>query len=63
LYNVSFTYFGVGKGDYQLKQSTNNGRVFEFVAGNMIILPKVAFSAEIAFSKDILLTKEKLDFL
>lgn len=35
LYNVSFTYFGVGKGDYQLKQSTNNGRVFEFVgAGN-----------------------------
>lgn len=35
LYNVSFTYFGAGKGDYQLKQSTNNGRVFEFVgAGN-----------------------------
>ncbi len=35
LYNVSFTYFGVGKGDYKLKQSTNNGRVFEFVgAGN-----------------------------
>jgi hypothetical protein len=27
LYNVSFTYFGTGKGDYQLKQSTNNGRV------------------------------------
>lgn len=30
LYNVSFTYFGTGKGDYKLKQSTNNGRVFEF---------------------------------
>lgn len=35
LYNVSFSYFGVGLGDYKLKQSTNNGRVFEFVgAGN-----------------------------
>lgn len=31
LYNVSFTFFGIGKGDYKLKQSTNNGRVFEFV--------------------------------
>ena len=31
LYTVSFTYFGTGKGDYRLKQSTNNGRVFEYV--------------------------------
>ena len=31
LYNVSFTYFGAGLGDYKLKQSTNNGRIFEFV--------------------------------
>lgn len=31
LYQVSFTYFGNGKGDYQLQQSTNNGRVFQYV--------------------------------
>ncbi len=31
LYQVSFTYFGSGKGDYQLQQSTNNGRVFQYV--------------------------------
>ena len=31
LYQVAFTYFGSNLGDYQIKQSTNNGRVFEFV--------------------------------
>ena len=30
LYQVSFTYFGSGKGDYQLQQTTNNGRVFKY---------------------------------
>lgn len=35
LYQVSFTYFGAGKGDYQLKQSTNNGRVFEYVGNGL----------------------------
>ncbi len=35
LYQVSFTYFGQNKGDYRLKQTTNNGRVFEFVGTNM----------------------------
>lgn len=31
LYQVSFTYFGDAKGDYRLTQTTNNGRVFEYV--------------------------------
>lgn len=31
LYQVTFTYFGDGKGDYRLKQTTNNGRVFQYV--------------------------------
>lgn len=31
LYQVSFTYFGNGEGEYRLKQSTNNGRIFEYV--------------------------------
>ena len=31
LYQVAFTYFGKNLGDYNLKQSTNNGRIFEFV--------------------------------
>ena len=30
LYQVSFTYLGEGKGDYRIKQTTNNGRVFEY---------------------------------
>lgn len=34
LYQVPFTYLGNGKGDYKLKQTTNNGRVFEFVGKN-----------------------------
>ncbi len=34
LYQVAFTYFGAGLGDYTLKQTTNNGRVFEFVGPN-----------------------------
>lgn len=32
LYQVAFTYFGTGKGDYQIKQSTNNGRIFQYVS-------------------------------
>lgn len=35
LYQVVFTYLGEGKGDYRLKQSINNGRIFEFVGSNM----------------------------
>lgn len=35
LYQVSFTYFGSGKGDYQLQQSTNNGRVFQYVGSGL----------------------------
>ncbi len=31
LYQVSFTFFGTAKGDYRIQQTTNNGRVFEFV--------------------------------
>lgn len=31
LYQVSFTYFGEQKGDYRVSQSTNNGRMFEYV--------------------------------
>lgn len=35
LYQVSFTYFGLNKGDYKITQTTNNGRVFEYVGNNM----------------------------
>jgi hypothetical protein len=35
LYEVTFTYFGDGKGDYKLKQTTNNGRVFEYAGKNL----------------------------
>lgn len=31
LYSVAFTYFGQHRGDYRIKQSLNNGRIFEFV--------------------------------
>ena len=34
LYQVAFTYFGGNQGDYQIKQTTNNGRVFEYVGPN-----------------------------
>lgn len=34
LYQVSFTYFGVNLGDYKIAQTTNNGRVFEYVGPN-----------------------------
>jgi hypothetical protein len=34
LYQVAFTYFGNNLGDYRLKQTTNNGRVFEYVGLN-----------------------------
>lgn len=35
LYQVSFTYFGINKGDYKITQTTNNGRVFEYVGTNL----------------------------
>ena len=35
LYQVSFTYFGNNQGDYIIKQTTNNGRVFEYVGPNL----------------------------
>lgn len=35
LYQVAFTYFGQSLGDYRIKQTTNNGRVFEYVGNNM----------------------------
>lgn len=31
LYQVNFTYFGQNLGDYQIKQTSNNGRIFEYV--------------------------------
>ncbi len=31
LYQVNFTFFGAAKGEYRIQQTTNNGRVFEFV--------------------------------
>lgn len=34
LYQVSFTYFGANLGDYNIAQTTNNGRVFEYVGPN-----------------------------
>lgn len=34
LYQVAFTYFGENSGDYRLKQTINNGRVFEYVGPN-----------------------------
>ena len=34
LYQVAFTNFGEFNGDYSLKQTTNNGRVFEYVGLN-----------------------------
>ncbi|QDP86618.1 hypothetical protein FNJ88_01955 [Chryseobacterium sp. SNU WT5] len=35
LYQVAFTYFGENSGDYRLKQTTNNGRLFEYVGTNL----------------------------
>ena len=35
LYQVSFTYFGENLGDYSIKQTINNGRVFEYVGPNL----------------------------
>ena len=35
LYQVSFTFFGDNLGDYNIKQTTNNGRVFEYVGQNL----------------------------
>lgn len=35
LYQVAFTYFGANSGDYRIKQTTTNGRVFEFVGNGL----------------------------
>ncbi len=35
LYQVAFTYFGMGKGDYRLKQTSNNGSIYEYVGTNL----------------------------
>ena len=35
LYQVAFTHFGSNLGDYRIKQTTNNGRVFEYVGPNL----------------------------
>lgn len=35
LYEVAFTHWGQGKGDYQLVQTTNNGRVFRYVGSGL----------------------------
>lgn len=35
LYQVAFTYFGSGRGDYRLKQTTNNGRIFEYAGAGL----------------------------
>lgn len=35
LYQVAFTYFGTSRGDYTLKQTTNNGRVFQYAGPNL----------------------------
>lgn len=35
LYQVAFTYFGDGKGDYRVKQTNANGRVFEYVGNGL----------------------------
>ena len=35
LYQVAFTFFGQNLGDYQIKQTTNNGRVFQYVGPNL----------------------------
>lgn len=35
LYQVAFTYFGDGKGDYKILQNGNNGRILQYVGPNM----------------------------
>ncbi|SFI07259.1 hypothetical protein [Halpernia frigidisoli] len=35
LYQVAFTFFGENLGDYNIIQTTNNGRVFEYVGQNL----------------------------
>lgn len=34
LYQVDFTFFGNNQGDYVIKQTNNNGRIFEYVGQN-----------------------------
>lgn len=34
LYQVDFTYFGENKGDYIIKQTNNNGKIYEYVGDN-----------------------------
>ena len=35
LYQVAFTYFGSNSGDYIIQQTTNNGRVFQYVGNGL----------------------------
>ena len=35
LYQVTFTYFGTNRGDYRLKNTVNNGRIFEYAGKNL----------------------------
>ncbi|WP_410493468.1 hypothetical protein [Chryseobacterium sp.] len=66
LYQVAFTYFGSGQGDYILKQTTNNGRVFEYVGANMgdykavRKLPSPQKSQVLSFNSEYLLKDGKI---
>lgn len=66
LYQVPFTYLGEGKGDYKLKQTTNNGRVFEFVGKNngeyaaIRKLPSPQKSQVFSFNSEYLLNEGKI---
>ncbi|MBW8360780.1 MAG: hypothetical protein K0M56_01185 [Kaistella sp.] len=66
LYQVAFTYFGTSRGDYILKQTTNNGRVFEYVGFNMgeykavRKLPSPQKSQVLSFNSEYLLKDGKI---
>lgn len=66
LYQVAFTYFGDNSGDYRLKQTTNNGRVFEYVgpnAGNYKAvrkLPSPQKAQVFSTNAEVLLNKGKI---
>lgn len=66
LYQVSFTYFGESLGDYILKQTTNNGRVFEYAGpglGNYRAvrkLPAPEKSQVFSWNSEYILTEGKV---
>ena len=66
LYQVSFTYFGENLGDYILTQTTNNGRVFEYVGNNLgnyravRKLPSPEKSQVFSFNTEYLLNEGKI---